>query len=203
MQHNLNNFLSYGFQYTLDTMTMPTTNSAVSDIILRVISNDRCLHEIWLDGTWAAHNLIYAMKLLQRPENSHLSVCVHADSIIEAHGVPMIQKIDDFATYARRKHNLEVDWLLNDIDTLLTIAKASNFQSWRNFAAIVFLRNDNELMPLTLWPHMLSKLTSLGWIDTVFQLLQCRNDVVTHPALLEDPDEEIFEGMETFSQFHR
>lgn len=163
-------------------MTMSPTNSAVSDIILRVISNDRSLQEIRLDGTWAAHNIIYAMKLLRRPENSHISVCVHADSIIEAHGVPMIQKIDDFSMYLRCKRNLEVDWLLDSVDTLVTIAKASNFHSWRNFAAVLFLRNDNELMPLSLWPHMLSNMASLGWIDTVFQLLQCRNDVMSQNA---------------------
>ena len=174
-------------------MIMTSTNAGVSDIILRVISNDRSLQEIGLDGTWAAHNIIYAMKLLKRPENSHLSVCVHVDSIIEAHGIPMIKKIDDFSMYARHKRNLQVDWLLDTVGTLLTIAKASNFHGWRNYAANIFLRNENDHMPLSLWPHMLSKLASYGWIDTVFQLLRCQNDVLSQPGLPEDPHKETFE----------
>ena len=180
-------------------MIMTVTNAGVSDIILRVISNDRSLQEINLDGTWAAHNIIYAMKLLKRPENSHLAVCVHVDSIIDVHGITMIQKIDNFSIHARHKRNFHVDWLLDTVDTLLTIAKASNFHRWRNYAAIIFLQNENEHMPLSLWPNMLSKLASYGWMDTVFQLLRCRNDVISQPGLSEEPDKETFEWTETLS----
>ena len=152
-----------------------TTNAV--NIVLRLIANDPTLVTVDIDHTWIRTNVLYAVALLER--NTFVTkLTVDVDFIIETCGEAAVQKLVEVLT-----NNEYLRFLKCKNCNVGAYRKIENSVRTRQPLKMFFWLNLNKILasdqiPMSLWPHVLSKLSVSGCQSIMFQLLKEKGDVL-------------------------
>ena len=153
------------------------TNNA-SNLVLRLIASDPTLVKIDIDQTWIAIDVLHVFSLLGRKTSCVRKLTVDVDSIIETCGEVVVQRL--------------IDALSNNESIQFLKCKNCNVGAYMKLASSVqtsqplkmhFWLNLNKLfasnqIPMSLWPHILSKLSASGYECIMFQILKEKSDIL-------------------------
>ena len=152
-----------------------TTNAL--NVVLSLIANDPTLVTIDIDHTWVAANVLYTVALLER--NTFVKkLTVDVDFIIETCGEAVVQKLVEVLT-----NNEFLRFLKCKNCNVGAYRKIENSVRTRQPLKMFFWLNLNKMMasdqiPMSLWPHILSKLSVSGSQSIMFQILKEKSDVL-------------------------
>ena len=152
-----------------------TTNAV--NIVLRLIANDPTLVTVDIDHTWIRTNVLYAVALLER--NTFVKkLTVDVDSIIETCGEVVVQKLVD--TLSKNESMQFVKFKNCDVGAYIKLERSVQTSQ---LLKMHFWLNLNKLLasnqiPMSVWPHIFSKLSASGHECLMFQLLKEKNDVL-------------------------
>ena len=153
------------------------TTSAFSNLVLRLFDNDPTLVTINIDHTWIAINVLYVIYLLER-NTSVKKLTVNVGSIIETCGEAVVQKLVD--TLSKNESIRFVKCKNCHVGAYMTF---ENSVRTKQPLKMYFWLCLNKLLasnqiPMSVWPHIFSKLSASGHECLMFQLLKEKNDVL-------------------------
>jgi flavoprotein len=152
-----------------------TTNAL--NVVLSLIANDPTLATIAIDQTWVAANVLYAVALLER--NTFVKkLTVDVDSIIETCGEVVVQKLVDTLS-----KNESIRFLKCKNCNVGAYMKINYSVRTSQTLRMSFWLNLNKLLassqtPMSVLPHILSKLSSSGCDSIMFQILKEKSDIL-------------------------
>ena len=161
-----------------------TTNAV--NIVLRLIENDPTLVTIDIDHTWIAINVVHAVALLAR--NTFVKqLVVDVDSIIETCGEVVVQKLVNALT-----NNESIRFLNCKNCNVGAYMKIENRVRTSQPLKMCFCLSMNNLLaskqiPISLWPHILSKLSASGLEPIMFQIVKEKSDAMIEYHWLRTP----------------
>jgi hypothetical protein len=154
------------------------TTNAFSNLILRLTASDPTLVTINIDHTWIAINVLHVFSLLGRRTSCVKKLTVDVGSIIETCGEVVVQRLVD--TLSKNESMQFVKFKNCDVGAYIKLERSVQTSQ---LLKMHFWLNLNKLLasnqiPMSVWPHIFSKLSASGHECLMFQLLKEKNDVL-------------------------
>ena len=154
------------------------TTNAFSNLILRLTASDPTLVTINIDHTWIAINVLHVFSLLGRKTSCVRKLTVDVDSIIETCGEVVVQRLAD--TLSKNESMQFVKFKNCDVGAYIKLERSVQTSQplkmhfWLNLNKLLA----SNQIPMSLWPHILSKLSSSNCESILFSILKEKSDVL-------------------------